>query len=957
MKRLISALLIATVFCSMLCFGGVIASNEVNYNENLLGEVSLAEDNIVAFPGAEGGGMYTTGARASNSPTIYHVTSLSDSGKGSLRDAVSGGENRIVVFDIAGTINLEDYLNFSKDNITVLGQTSPGDGICIAGAPTKILANNIILRYLRFRMGVYSETELLYDDDAFGGTNSTNNLIVDHCSMSWANDECCSVYAVKDSTIQWCVISEPLNKSIHYENGQLQDHGYGGIWGGVNVSYHHNLVSSAKSRFPRVGTSQTVKSYNNTPDTESLLDIRNNVFYNWQGNNSYGGENMTRVNIVNNYYKMGPASSDVKRFYEMTAGKNKAGTDLAIGGNYYDPKTTSETITTINADNTKGVKIGSCTTYNNIPYDESVPPTITNHTQYINDFPILTDTADEAYEKVLENAGCSIVRDDVDIRFMNDVRNRTGVAGNKGIVDLSHFKTMTRMTYTGTKETDTDGDGMVDSWEDANGLNKNDSSDALAKATSTQFNGKYTGYYNIEVYSFQLANAEEIPPPSPKPTIDPNAPTATPLPTAKPTATPGPSPTRIPEQGYNAELNISGDGTAILTNSNGAVFSEGKDDTYKFSQSENYENGKVISVGDNLKVTLGAADDKGTTKNILSVVNMEYVTDVNGVVYQTHLVGSQNASYNKSTTISGYDNPPNGGTFYVFNPSANGRLEVAMSWNTSKAMTVIRPTLNGITGKYMTDTITGKTYSGYTESPSAQINKFITVDLTAGETYYMFFGASKPPTYGFSYSVMPFNKYSIPAGETVFIQTTANVSGETAIAEVIGSNGSIEVVDNKFVMPEEDVAVNINFGLNLIPTSKPTDLPTATPTLMPTATPTGVPTATPTLAPTEEPIPTMTPKPILKDLYTVESLENLDNGASVVVTNNTDESGEKVKVIIASYTADDILLNVEIQECEIGYQNTETISTDFVANVALEKVKVFIWNKDLKPLSQVYIVE
>lgn len=934
MKKFITVGLIIALMCSLLSLGNVAALDEVNGKQEVV--LSSTSDNLVAFPGAEGGGMFTTGARASDSPTIYHVTNLNDSGKGSLRDAVSG-ENRIVVFDVAGTINLEDYLNLSKDNITILGQTSPGDGICIAGAPTTILANNIIMRYLRFRMGVYSESELKYDDDALGGTNHTNGLIIDHCSMSWANDECCSIYAVKDTTVQWCVISEPLNKSIHYEEGNLQEHGYGGIWGGVNVSYHHNLVSSAKSRFPRVGTSATVKSYKNTPDTESLLDIRNNVFYNWKGNNSYGGENMVRVNLVGNYYKMGPASSDIKRFYQMTAGSKKMGTDLAIAGNYYDPVNTSSTVTQINEDNTKGVNVSSVSTYNNIAYDESVSPTTTNHTQYIHDYPIVTDTAHEAYNKVIDNAGCSIVRDDVDIRLTDDVRNRTGVAGNKGIVDLSHFKLMTRMTYTGTKEKDTDGDGMPDFWEDEHGLNKNDSSDALKKAAATQFEGKYTGYYNIEVYSFHLANSEEIPPPSPRPTPDPNAPTSTPtlIPTANPSETPLPTPTRFPGQGCNAELNVSGDGTALLTDLSGARFPEGKDATYKFSKEESYENGKVVRVGGNLNVTLGAADDKGTTKNILSVVKMENVREINGVVYQTNIVGSQNASYNKSTNIGGYDNPPNGGTFYVFNPNADGRLEVAMSWNTSKPMNIIRPTTNNLTGKYMTDAITGETYDGYTESPTTQVDKFVTVDLTAGETYYMFFNASKPPTYGFSYPVMPFNKFNIPAGETVKIETAANVLGEEAYIEVVGRSGVVQVVDNTFVMPEEEVKVNITFGLN--PTQSP--IPTSMP----------IPTAIPT--------PTISPNPVQSLPYTINSVENLDIGANITITNNTDTSGEKVNLIVANYNQDDILMDVEIHECQVEYAETALIPTDFVSKTDSKTCRVFIWDNSLSPMSEVYIVD
>ena len=240
---------------------------------NAVYAVDILPGGLPAFPGAEGGGMYTTGARAVPIPEIYHVENLNDSGPGSLRDAVSIG-NRIIVFDVAGTINLTKGLTLKAPNITILGQTSPGDGICVSGAPTTVSADNIIIRYMRFRMGVYDYENHKYDADSFGGTYNTSNLIVDHCSMSWSSDECCSVYAVKDSTIQWCIITEPINIGIHYEEGQLQAHGYGGIWGGKNMSYHHNLVASSISRYPLVGTSATVHSYNYEPDYMSLLDIR-----------------------------------------------------------------------------------------------------------------------------------------------------------------------------------------------------------------------------------------------------------------------------------------------------------------------------------------------------------------------------------------------------------------------------------------------------------------------------------------------------------------------------------------------------------------------------------------------------------------------------------------------------------------------------------------------------------
>ena len=422
MKKFIAVFLCLAVCLSQTVFVGAKGLSEPP-------EAVAADEKLAAFPGAEGGGMFTTGARAASNPTVYHVTNTDDSGTGSFRDAVSK-ENRIIVFDVGGEIKIKSPINLSKKNLTILGQTAPGDGICISGAPVKVSADNIIMRYLRFRMGVYSETDKKYDDDALGGTSSTSNLIVDHCSMSWSTDECCSFYAIKDSTIQWCIMTEPLNRSIHDEGGGIEAHGYGGIWGGVNVSYHHNMVSSANSRFPRVGTSETVSSYKGGKDTESLLDIRNNVFYNWSGNSSYGGENGVRVNLVSNYYKEGPASSSINRFYQMyggsKGGKSNWGTDIAVDGNYYDSKNSqSSTVKAINEDNTKGVDTRDCKNYNIEKYDESIAGTTTNHTEYILGYPIGTHSAEQAFDLVLEHAGDSLRRDSVDERAVNDARNRT----------------------------------------------------------------------------------------------------------------------------------------------------------------------------------------------------------------------------------------------------------------------------------------------------------------------------------------------------------------------------------------------------------------------------------------------------------------------------------------------------------------------------------------------------
>ena len=305
MKRIICAIL-----CSLIALGSVSAAFAAESAE------LSAPGGLTAFPGAEGGGMYTTGARGARDPEIYHVTKLTDDGSpGTFRDAVSES-NRIIVFDVAGNIELNGLLEIKSSNLTILGQTAPGAGICIKdGAVFFNQSSNVIMRYMRFRMG----TENADSDSDTLCVRRGENIIFDHCSMSWSVDECASFYQNRNFTLQWCIITEPLNRSIHDEGDGIQSHGYCGIWGGINASFHHNLLANAKGRFPRIGSSETTSIVDGTEDTDSLIDIRNNVFYNWKETGAYGGENGTRVNLVSNYYKEGPASieKNLNQFYEL----------------------------------------------------------------------------------------------------------------------------------------------------------------------------------------------------------------------------------------------------------------------------------------------------------------------------------------------------------------------------------------------------------------------------------------------------------------------------------------------------------------------------------------------------------------------------------------------------------------------------------------------------------------
>ena len=429
-----------------------------------------------AFPGAEGAGMFTTGGRGGK---VLFVTSLEDNDSvGTLRWAIRKKGPRTILFNVSGVIQLKSPLFINNGDVTIAGQSAPGDGICISNHETIISADNVIVRYLRFRLGDGAKEAI----DAFSGKGQ-KNIIIDHCSMSWSVDECSSFYDNENFTMQWCLIAESLRNSAHVKG----EHGYGGIWGGKNVTFHHNLLVSHDSRNPRFCGSR----YSNQPELEKV-DFRNNVIFNWGANNAYAAEGGS-YNLVNNYYKPGPASKTNKYFINPYADDGKNHQPAGIFGRFYLKGNVMEGNPAITKNNVSGVKMGS-------NFVELAPNVSLNELISNTEFSIpkpKTQSARKAYQSVLKNAGCSSVRDVLDMRYVNETRTGTftykGSKGStNGLIDSQNDVGGWPEYISLPAPKDTNRDGIPDGWLEKKYPGK--------KATDVNKNG----YTYLEVYLNEL---------------------------------------------------------------------------------------------------------------------------------------------------------------------------------------------------------------------------------------------------------------------------------------------------------------------------------------------------------------------------------------------------------------------------------------------------------------------
>jgi pectate lyase len=407
----------------------------------------------LAFPSAEGYGKYATGGRGGR---VIVVSNLNDAGAGSLRDAVEQEGKRIIVFSVSGTIDLKSTLRLANGDVTIAGQSAPGDGICLKGYPFSISGSNVIIRYLRFRLGDVNSVE----NDALTG-GRCKDVIVDHCSASWSVDECLSLYKIENLTVQYCMVAQSLSKSLHFKGA----HGFGGIWGGNKASFHHNLLAHHSSRNPRFAS-----------DGSKSVDFRNNVIYNWGFKSAYGGGQHGEINMVANYYKPGPATRPDVRSCIVEA---------AVDGTsaYYLADNVVEGYPEVSQNNWLGAK-------GNFLERRALPVPFE---------PLSLQTASEAYDIVLREAGCSHRRDSYDRMIVEQVR--AGVAGKGGTFDGGSNGIIDSQEEVGgwpelrslPAPEDTDGDGMSDAWEKANRLNPSSAEDASEYTLSKE-------YTNIEVY-------------------------------------------------------------------------------------------------------------------------------------------------------------------------------------------------------------------------------------------------------------------------------------------------------------------------------------------------------------------------------------------------------------------------------------------------------------------------
>ena len=466
------------------------------------------DDKTLAFPTAEGFGKYASGGRGGK---VVEVTNLNDSGEGSLRWALTeaGRENATIVFRVSGIIDIgpnpqrknENSIRAKLKNVTIAGQTAPGEGILLRGGKLNLGGSeNVIIRNIRSRLGVKElerkegEADEAYKKRCFidGGAigiENAQNIIVDHCCFGWSGEENVTMYDNHFTTVQWCIVHEGLHDAGHKKGVR----GYGCQWGGSPATFHHNLLVNNDSRSARINGATNPKV-----DKNVFLEYQNNVNFNWGRRNScYGGENEAgegsshECNFVGNYYKPGPAHPEDNVFIELSQarkGKQLTGPSLwYFADNVMEGQKTKDNWELIS--NKTGFTVEQM--------NQDKPLTRPEYETYLTP----AESAKKAYKHVLEKAG-TVRRDAVERRIIEDVKSgqpryRGQGANKQGIIDSPADAEGWPQYAAAIPVADNDHDGMADDWEVAHGLNPNDADDGRKVVTPE-------GYTALEVFLCSL---------------------------------------------------------------------------------------------------------------------------------------------------------------------------------------------------------------------------------------------------------------------------------------------------------------------------------------------------------------------------------------------------------------------------------------------------------------------
>jgi len=488
----------------------------------------LPQADIPAFPGAEGGGMRSFGGRGGK---VYVVTSLEDSGPGTFREALEAAGPRVVVFNVAGVINLKHRIRVRAPYITINGATAPGDGVCIAGDTVELETHDVVIRHLRFRRGQMNAGDR---NDSIGG-NPTGNIMIDHVSASWGLDENMSMYRhmydhdndPKTPSQKLPTVNITIQNSIFSECLNTFNHAFGSTIGGHNSTFMRNLWANNVSRNPSIGM-------------DGDFALVNNVIFNWRGRSVDGGDHMSRYQIINNYFKPGPGTpTNEPAGYRVLKAEARRGKNVPkefgkayVAGNVVEG---NERVTKDNWDG--GVQIDADEVSN---AEELVKGLRVNEPFPMA--PLTITDAKEAYDHVLASAGATLPkRDAVDQRIVDTVRTGkvTAKAGDEVEKAFSNVKfsedrvnaikrdiALGYITdpaqvggypkYEGKPYADADSDGMPDAWEKQHGLNPNDAADA-----AKDINGD--GYTNIEKFINGLDPSKKVDWKDPKNNVDPRS--------------------------------------------------------------------------------------------------------------------------------------------------------------------------------------------------------------------------------------------------------------------------------------------------------------------------------------------------------------------------------------------------------------------------------------------------